>query len=505
MGQRRFRYRRWLWLMGFVLFLFLVKMVVALGEPEQPPIPVSSQPRTVFVHLFEWRWEDVAQECETFLGPGGFAAVQVSPPNEHAVVPEQGFPWWQRYQPVSYQLVSRSGDRAQFSNMVQRCKAVGVDIYADAVINHMAAVEGVGSAGTVYRRYHYPGLYEPKDFHTCQRDIQDYSDRTEVTTCELVGLPDLKTHSPTVQEKIVSYLADLVNLGVVGFRIDAAKHIAPADLAEILQKLEQQVPTMPYVYQEVIDPGTEATQKEDYYATGDVSEFEYGRIVSAALLGKDGYTLAQLATLGESWGLVPTEQAIAFIDNHDKQRGHAGGGDYLTYKDGKRYELAVVFMLAYPYGYPQIMSSYAFSDSEQGPPGDRLGNTRPVYENGVAQCFREWVCEHRNPAIAAMVRFRNATNSVFAVTDWWSNGNNQIAFSRGDRGFVVINAEAEPLTHTFQTQLPSGEYCNLLTGDRPHPSPDTPCSGQPITVDAQGKFTATVAAMEAIALQSPGA
>ena len=55
-------------------------------------------PGAVFVHLFEWRWTDVARECEAYLGPAGFAAVQVSPPSEHAVL--AGHPWWQRYQTV---------------------------------------------------------------------------------------------------------------------------------------------------------------------------------------------------------------------------------------------------------------------------------------------------------------------------------------------------------------------------------------------------------------------
>ena len=40
--------------------------------------------RTAFVQLFEWKWTDIARECETYLGPKGFAAVQISPPNEHA-------------------------------------------------------------------------------------------------------------------------------------------------------------------------------------------------------------------------------------------------------------------------------------------------------------------------------------------------------------------------------------------------------------------------------------
>src|SRR6476469_4001301 len=34
----------------------------------------------VFVHLFEWRWNDVATECEQVLGPAGYRGVQVSPP-----------------------------------------------------------------------------------------------------------------------------------------------------------------------------------------------------------------------------------------------------------------------------------------------------------------------------------------------------------------------------------------------------------------------------------------
>eukprot|EP00913_Durusdinium_trenchii_P019997 g18796.t1 len=49
-----------------------------------------------FVHLFEWSWSDIAQECEDWLGPKGFKAVQVSPPTEHI----QGQQWWTRYQPA---------------------------------------------------------------------------------------------------------------------------------------------------------------------------------------------------------------------------------------------------------------------------------------------------------------------------------------------------------------------------------------------------------------------
>ena len=52
------------------------------------------------------------------------------------------------------------------------------------------------------------------------------------------------------------------------------------------------------------------------------------------------------------------------------------------------------------------------------------------------------------------------------VNDWWSNGNDQIAFGRGDRGFVVINHEGGSLTRTFQTGLAPGVYCDVVHGER---------------------------------------
>ena len=33
--------------------------------------------RDAMVHLFEWKWTDIAAECERFLGPKGFCGVQV--------------------------------------------------------------------------------------------------------------------------------------------------------------------------------------------------------------------------------------------------------------------------------------------------------------------------------------------------------------------------------------------------------------------------------------------
>jgi alpha-amylase len=49
-----------------------------LGLLATTAAPAREPPRTAVVHLFEWRWDDIARECENFLGPKGFAAVMAS-------------------------------------------------------------------------------------------------------------------------------------------------------------------------------------------------------------------------------------------------------------------------------------------------------------------------------------------------------------------------------------------------------------------------------------------
>src|SRR5207237_6911330 len=108
--------------------------------------------------------------------------------------------------------------------MVTRCKGAGVDIIVDAVINHMTNYPspGVGSNGTAYTKYSYPGLYTPSDFHApCT--VSNYQDAANVQDCELFGLPDLNTGLPSVRQKIAGYWIMLARLRVADSRVDAAK------------------------------------------------------------------------------------------------------------------------------------------------------------------------------------------------------------------------------------------------------------------------------------------
>lgn len=424
-------------------------------------------PRTAFVHLFEWQWNDIASECENYLGPNGFSAVQVSPPQKSV----SGTQWWTRYQPLSYAIEGRSGTRAEFASMVSRCKAAGVDIYVDAVINHMAALNRS-----------FPEVpYSSADFHSCTTTI-NYADAWSIQNCDLSGLNDLKTESDYVRGKIAAYMNDLSSLGVAGFRLDASKHMPAADISNIVGRLTG----APYIYQEVIGAAGEPVQPSQYTYIGDVTEFNYSNTVSYYFKGRGA--LKTLANIGTSnWNTwLASSDAQVFVENHDNQRQNTT--NIITYKDGANLNtLAHVFMLGWPYGYPEVMSSYSWDDHDQGPP-----------TTGASSCTNGWLCEHRTRAIANMVAFRNNTNAKFLTSNYWDNGNNQMAWGRGGLGFVAINREdSATLSRTFATGMPAGTYCDIIHADFNYAT--GACSGATVTVDASGNATFTVAVHDAVA------
>lgn len=71
----------------------------------------------------------------------------------------------------------------------------------------------------------------------------------------------------TTRQKIIRFMNELLELGVAGFRIDAAKHMWPSDLQAIYSSLNNlstsafPAYTKPFIFQEVIDLGGEAIKK----------------------------------------------------------------------------------------------------------------------------------------------------------------------------------------------------------------------------------------------------
>lgn len=448
-------------------------------------------PGDVIAIAFQTNWNSVAKECTEAYGPEGVGYVQVSPPMESI----QGTEWWTSYQPVSYKLDSKLGTEAEFKTMIATCNAAGVEIIADSVINHTTGAdqgEGTGVAGSKYDgEGNFPAIpYTKENFHDCTKNIGDYTNADEVQNCRLTSLQDLDTSQEYVQDKLADYMNRLLDLGVYGFRVDAVKHIATADVAAIKAKLAEKSGRNAddiFFEQEVIGNASEAAeiQPSNYVANGKVSEFNFTNHLSVAFAGDITDASKGLAKVGGD-GWVSSDKAAVWVTNWDTERGSS-----ITYKKGSKYLLANAFMLAYDYGQPHIYSGYYFDNSDDGAPGatetsvpDMECPTDGSMTSGTWQCAERWT------AIRGMIGFHNAVNGT-DVTNWKAYDTNVLGFGRGDVGYLALNNSADDSKQTFQTSLPAGEYCNVYaTGD---------CSAT-VTVKDDGTFDATLAKNSAIAI-----
>lgn len=322
------------------------------------------------VHLFEWRWDDIAKECEQTLGPAGISAVQISPATEHTL----GDSWTVRYQPVSYRLDSRSGNAEQFASMVQRCRAAGVNIMADVILNHMAGPFGsnkdvtkacgatvdtdelttqkcMGWAGSEYKNRQFPHMqfadgheqeYDRSSFHHFPGNdlsncgLPPWTNNNRL--CDFQGLPDLNTERIAVQKMLSHFLLTLYEMGVTMLRIDAAMMIYPESVAMILQDIPWE-----YIMQEYYPNSysNDAITGKKAATMGAATDFTFGWRVAQIILdsgssrdhkwvdrsNKYGELLklhrgTYEGSSGYQWSKspYPSDGAVIFLDNHDTQR-----------------------------------------------------------------------------------------------------------------------------------------------------------------------------------------
>lgn len=153
-----------------------------------------------------------------------------------------------------YRLIYQSTRLDELNTIVCIRKSHNFRIIVDTVINHMTSVTmkypgqwGIWSSngsdfdGTTG---YYPAVpYTYDDFHNnvCNGDIGGdcYGrDPACVRNCRLVSLIDLDHSRKNVRDKIVTFLNELVDLGVAGWRVDAAKHMWPNDLQTMLTSVK---------------------------------------------------------------------------------------------------------------------------------------------------------------------------------------------------------------------------------------------------------------------------
>jgi hypothetical protein len=280
-----------------------------------------------------------------------------------------------------------------------------------------------------------------------------------------------------VRSRLAAYINDLIDLGVDGLRLDAAKHMPTADIANILSRVKQPL----YITQEFIWGAGEPIDGNTYIPNGNVQEFRFVNTM------KDAFSRGDLSYLGgmNGWGWIPSSEANAFVADHDTERS----GGSLSYKSpNNQYTLAHIFSLSFPYGRPTILSGYIFDNTDQGAPnGGYVTCYGPGGVNG-------WLCQHRWKGISGMIGFFNQVGDA-PVVHWVSDAAPLIAYGRGALGSVVINTAWWTWSRGFPTSLPDGEYCDIANGD----FDANQCTGPTVTV-TNGTFTASVNGNSALAI-----
>ena len=67
---------------------------------------------------------------------------------------------------------------------------------------------------------------------------------------------------------------------------------------------------------------------QEYVKLGRITEFRY-----CSKIRESASALWSIPGLyDQGWGMLDSQDAFVFVDNHDNQRGHGAGGDVLTYK-----------------------------------------------------------------------------------------------------------------------------------------------------------------------------
>jgi len=206
-------------------------------------------PADVILHAFDWKYEEVGRNAQA-IADVGYRSVLVAPPLKSERSAE--CPWYKRYQPQDFRVIDNcAGNKQQFVAMIEALKSKGVRTYADIVVNHMAnernnatSFPGAEILSEFRERPAYwndqrlygdlsKGLFSPQDFHD-EACIRDYSNPNSVVKDRICGagsdrgLPDLKDTIPGqnwVLDQRKQYVRELFDLGVRGFRLDAAKHM----------------------------------------------------------------------------------------------------------------------------------------------------------------------------------------------------------------------------------------------------------------------------------------
>ena len=428
------------------------------GDHYIDEMPVKTEDGNIF-HAFCWKYKDITANLSS-IAESSFKSIQISPVQQPK---NGGATWWSYYQPLSFSIADNSalGSKAELKELCDEAEKYHISIIADIVFNHLANIDddhlesdGTPTVSPDVEAYE-PEIYamrnasgEEATFH----HNKSASGSGAVTQYYAWGnLPDLNTANPLVQSRSLSLLKECIDVGIDGFRLDAAKHIeTPTDpqyasdfFPNVISAAKEYYKTKNpnqdlYVYGEILDDPDGGRTIDDYLPYIDVTDNKVKSSYVSASVRKDASVLPTTSYSKK----CDSSRIVYWAESHD------------DYTSGETIASSM-----------QINKVWAMMSARKGGRGLYLAR-QANRENIVIGEAGSYLYEH--PSVGAVNRFHN--RFINAEEKVSSDTNIYVCerYSDTDAGAVITNLitsnlDDEKVTVTFSA-LSDGLYCDQMTG-----------------------------------------
>ncbi|MGN0729139.1 alpha-amylase family glycosyl hydrolase [Treponema sp.] len=405
------------------------------------------------LHCWCWSFKTIEENIE-LISRAGFTAIQTSPANECfkgdngglEIMSRNSGKWYYHYQPTDWKIGNyQLGTRDDFIRMCAKAKSYNISVIVDVVPNHTTTHKDAISQDFIKAVGGMEKMYHANSDHT----IRSMSNRREVTSAMLGGLPDVNTENPLFQEYFLNYVNDLIKCGADGFRFDTAKHIAlPDDPVDSTAAENDFWPVFTgkksvngkslanaeniFLYGEVLQEG--ASREDAYGKFFPVTASNYGKLLRSAL--KNGKLNAKGI---RNFQNAAAPEVVTWIESHDTyaNEGESSALSNFLLRAG----WAVI--TSRKEGTPLFFSRPKGKEATQFPGQSKIG------ESGNSEFF--------SPEVSEVNKFRTA---MAGENEEFINGENSgvLIIKRGEKGCVIINLNSKPSTVELRINLKNGTY-----------------------------------------------
>ncbi len=409
--------------------------------------PLKKIQGSAILHCFDWSYTSIKNNMKA-IKEAGYTAVQTSPvqpaKDYSASYRDQSGQWWKLYQPLGIRISESNqtwlGGKSDLKAMCTEAHKYGIKVIVDVVANHVANKSDGGGAWNV--NGNVDSDLKRDDYYHSENYGAGDGDRYSMTHGH-IGMPDLNTAHPDIQNKFKNFLIDCIGQGVDGFRFDAAKHI---ELPEDCGNTGSQ-------FWPTILNGAKSKKSDAYF---------YGEILNGAGTNIGNYTkymsitdnntgdcILKSVCDGNAQGAADSsfhkggtaDKAVLWCESHDTYMGNSGSAEGMT---NTKYV-----------SNDKIVRAWAMIGSRANV--SSLYFARPAANMGDASSDTTW----KSAAVAEVNKFKN----YFDGESEYLSSQGDVAYNeRGKTGVVISKMNGSGQVSLTAHSMQDGTYKDAISG-----------------------------------------